>query len=89
MSSRVQQHTVKDTEDLLRYTRQAGRGMHASITILRYQQESVVSIALKSNLWKVGKFVGMLPCATAHIQAHTDMISDEKEENKMNEITRG
>ena len=38
---------VKDTQDLLRYTRQAGRGMHASITILRYQQESAVSIALE------------------------------------------
>ncbi len=38
---------VKDTQDLLRYTRQAGRGTHASITILRYQQESAVSIALE------------------------------------------
>jgi S1-C subfamily serine protease len=38
---------VKDTQDLLRYTRQAGRGMHVSITILRYQQESAVSIALE------------------------------------------
>jgi hypothetical protein len=35
------------SQDLLRYTRQAGRGMHASITILRYQQESAVSIALE------------------------------------------
>jgi hypothetical protein len=38
---------VKDTQDLLRYTRQAGHAMHASITILRYQQESAVSIALE------------------------------------------
>jgi len=38
---------VKDTQDLLRYTRQAGRGMHASVTILRYQQESAVSIVLE------------------------------------------
>jgi hypothetical protein len=38
---------VKNTQDLLRYTRQAGRGMRAGITILRYQQESDVSIALE------------------------------------------
>lgn len=38
---------VNDTQDLLRYTRQAGGEMHASITILRYQQESTVSIALE------------------------------------------
>jgi hypothetical protein len=38
---------VNDAQDLLRYTRQAGRGMHASITILRYQQESTVSVALE------------------------------------------
>jgi hypothetical protein len=38
---------VTDTKDLLRYTRQTGRGMHASITILRYQQESTVSVALE------------------------------------------
>jgi hypothetical protein len=44
---RFNNRPVKDTQDLLRYTRQAGRGMHASITILRYQQESVVSIALE------------------------------------------
>ena len=37
------------TQDLLCYTRQAGRRMHASITILRYQQESVVSIALEQQ----------------------------------------
>jgi hypothetical protein len=39
--------SVKDTQDLLRYTKQAGRGTHASISILRYQQESGVSIALE------------------------------------------
>jgi hypothetical protein len=38
---------VKDIQDLLSYTRQAGRGMHASITILRYQQESTISIAME------------------------------------------
>jgi hypothetical protein len=38
---------VKDTQDLLRYTRQAGRGTHASIAILRYQQQSTVSVALE------------------------------------------
>ena len=38
---------VNDTQDLLRYTRQAGRGMHASIIVLRYQQESTLSIALE------------------------------------------
>jgi hypothetical protein len=38
---------VNDTQDLLWYTRQAGGEMHASITILRYQQESTVSIALE------------------------------------------
>jgi hypothetical protein len=38
---------VNDTQDLLRHTRQAGHGRHASITILRYQQESTVSIALE------------------------------------------
>lgn len=38
---------VKDTQDLLRYTREAGRGSHASITILRYQQQSTISIALQ------------------------------------------
>jgi PDZ domain len=39
--------TVSDTQDLLSYTRQAGRGTHASITILRYQQESTISIPLE------------------------------------------
>lgn len=38
---------VKNTRDLLRYTREAGRGSHASITILRYQQESTISITLE------------------------------------------
>jgi hypothetical protein len=38
---------VNNAQDLLRYTRQAGRGVHASITILRYQQESTVSVALE------------------------------------------
>jgi PDZ domain len=38
---------VKETQDLLRYSRQAGRGTNASIKILRYQQESTVSIALE------------------------------------------
>jgi hypothetical protein len=38
---------VNDAQDLLRYTRQAGRGVQASITILRYQQESTVSVALE------------------------------------------
>jgi hypothetical protein len=38
---------VNDTQDLLRYTQAAGRGLHVSITILRYQQESTISIALQ------------------------------------------
>ena len=38
---------VKDTQDLLRYTREAGRGSRASVAILRYQQQSTVSIALE------------------------------------------
>jgi PDZ domain len=38
---------VKDAQDLLRYTREAGLGSRASIAILRYQQQSTVSIALK------------------------------------------
>jgi len=37
------------TQDLLRYTRQAGRGMQARITILGYQQKSAVSIALEQQ----------------------------------------
>ena len=38
---------VKDTQDLFRYTREAGRGSRASIAILRFQQQSTVSIALE------------------------------------------
>ncbi len=38
---------VKDTQDLLRYTKEAGSGARASITILRYQQESTVMISLE------------------------------------------
>ena len=38
---------VKDTQDLLRYTREAGRGARARIAILRFQQQSIVSIALE------------------------------------------
>ncbi|RZU29708.1 PDZ domain-containing protein [Edaphobacter modestus] len=38
---------VKDTQDLLRYTREAGHGSRTSIAILRYQQRSTVSIALE------------------------------------------
>ena len=38
---------VKDTQDLLSYTRQAGHGSRASIAILRYQQQSTVSIELE------------------------------------------
>jgi PDZ domain len=38
---------VNDAQDLLRYSRQAGHGAHATITILRYQQESTVTIALE------------------------------------------
>ncbi|HTF70633.1 MAG TPA: PDZ domain-containing protein [Edaphobacter sp.] len=38
---------VKDTQDLLRYTREAGHGSRTSIAILRYQQQSTVSIALE------------------------------------------
>jgi S1-C subfamily serine protease len=37
---------VKDTQDLLRLSREAGRGSRANITIMRYQQTSTVSIAL-------------------------------------------
>ena len=38
---------VNDAQSLLRYTQRAGRGAHASITILRYQQESTVTIELE------------------------------------------
>ena len=38
---------VKETQDLLRDTREAGRGSQASIAILRYRQQSTVSIALE------------------------------------------
>jgi S1-C subfamily serine protease len=38
---------VKDTQDLMRYTREAVKGSSASITILRYQQESTVKLSLK------------------------------------------
>jgi PDZ domain len=38
---------VNSVQDLLRYTRQSGHGSHASITILRFQQESSVSIQLQ------------------------------------------
>ena len=38
---------IKDTQDLLTYSRQAGRNTRASITILRYQQESTISIQLE------------------------------------------
>jgi hypothetical protein len=38
---------VKDTQDLLRYTREASRGLRASITILRYGQTSTLSVALE------------------------------------------
>jgi hypothetical protein len=37
---------VKDTTDLLRYTREASRGLRATITILRYGQTSTLSVAL-------------------------------------------
>jgi hypothetical protein len=38
---------VKDTRDLLRFTQEANKGTTASITILRYQQESTVKLTLK------------------------------------------
>jgi hypothetical protein len=38
---------VKDTQDLLRLSREAGHGSRTTITILRYQQTSTLSIALK------------------------------------------
>ncbi len=38
---------VKDVRDLLNDTREAGRGSRVSVTILRYQQESTISIALE------------------------------------------
>ena len=38
---------VKGTEDLVRYSREAGTGTLVSITILRYQQESTVKLTLK------------------------------------------
>lgn len=44
---RFNNRPVKDVQDLFRYTQQAGRGRRASITVLRYQQESTVSIALE------------------------------------------
>lgn len=40
-------HAVKDTQDLMRLSREAGSGSRANITILRYQQTSTVSIALE------------------------------------------
>jgi PDZ domain-containing protein len=39
-------NSVKNTQDLLRLSREAGRGSRANITILRYQQTSTVSTAL-------------------------------------------
>lgn len=38
---------VKDTQDLLRYTREASPGLRPSVTILRYGQTSTLSIALE------------------------------------------
>lgn len=38
---------IKDTQDLIRYTREAAKDAPASITILRYQQESTVKLTLK------------------------------------------
>jgi PDZ domain len=38
---------VKDTQDLIRYTQEAVKGSSASITILRYQQESTVKLSIK------------------------------------------
>jgi hypothetical protein len=38
---------VKSVQDLVRYTQQTAHGAHANVTILRYQQESTVSIVLK------------------------------------------
>jgi PDZ domain len=38
---------VKDTQDLMRYTREAVKGSPASITILRYQQDSTVKLSLR------------------------------------------
>lgn len=40
-------NAVNGVQDLLRYTQQMPRGVHANITILRYQQESTVSILLE------------------------------------------
>jgi hypothetical protein len=38
---------VKDTQDLMRYTRETVKGSPASITILRYQQESTIKLSIK------------------------------------------
>jgi S1-C subfamily serine protease len=38
---------VKDTQDLMRYTREAGKGTEASITILHYQQQFTVKVSIK------------------------------------------
>jgi S1-C subfamily serine protease len=38
---------VKDTQDLMRYTQEAGKRSQASITILRYQQQFSVKVSLE------------------------------------------
>jgi hypothetical protein len=38
---------VNDTQDLLKYTQEAGHGAHAIVKILRYQQESALTVALE------------------------------------------
>ena len=40
-------NAVTSVQDLMLYTKRAGHGAHANITILRYQQESTVSIVLE------------------------------------------